>query len=446
MQGNEEAEKTIGPRAISGAGSYRWPPVKCPPVVPGSITDKILVLCLMLLPLALMLSHRAVAPLLLIAGLVIGMKPLIWQQGVTRFFMQPRLSDPLAIAGLAFFGFCLWIGVTGIWSPLEDRSRLAINVLLPVLSAGAVIWHIQRSSDDTCRTLAFWFYLSVGVAALLLGIEALTGGALRDLVPPKDESWFRHKDMAALGRGAGGLVLLAIPAFVLLHQRRASVFLPLIFVVLVGIAAFGLGIAANAAGLIAATIAFAAILFRRALGLGVVFVMLMMMGVSPVIGPIIGYFDLTLIADGKLPTSWVQRLYVWQAVSEATPDALPWGAGPDYTRFLARQGELIEISDAFAPLARVPTHPHNIFLQIWLEMGIPGIVLLSLAATAGAKAIVQVATNPSLLAASGALGAAILISFSVEASLWQVWRISILGWAAIGLAIVHVTMTRKLNI
>jgi exopolysaccharide production protein ExoQ len=137
------------------------------------------------------------------------------------------------------------------------------------------------------------------------------------------------------------------------------------------------------------------------------------------------------------PESVAARFYIWKHFSEKVGNKPIGGIGIRGTRKLQLRlpvdlGTLDE-PDQKADGRRVP-HPHNIFLQIWLELGAIGALL---ALGVGLAALWQIGTLPPLIQ----LGAAGLFAVcaAVGASgfdLWQTWLLSsyVFAWAAILLA------------
>jgi O-antigen ligase len=85
----------------------------------------------------------------------------------------------------------------------------------------------------------------------------------------------------------------------------------------------------------------------------------------------------------------------------------------------------------------MPTHPHNAFLQVWLELGIPGVAALALLIYFGMTTLTRARLSKAVTAAAAGAFAAIMVSLTVEASLWQVWRLAAMGLAASGVALAH---------
>lgn len=68
------------------------------------------------------------------------------------------------------------------------------------------------------------------------------------------------------------------------------------------------------------------------------------------------------------------RLMIWNFVGRHTLDHLPFGIGIDGSRVLSSDGETVPYNKGDI----LPDHPHNVYLQIWLELGIPGVIIAML--------------------------------------------------------------------
>jgi O-antigen ligase len=131
------------------------------------------------------------------------------------------------------------------------------------------------------------------------------------------------------------------------------------------------------------------------------------------------------------------RLYIWKHMADEVWKKPVTGLGIRGARTLKLQLPA-DLKTLRAPVTvadgrRVP-HPHNVFLQIWLELGAIG-TLLALAV--GLVALWQIGTLPALVQA-GAYGL-FAVSAVVGASafdLWQTWLFGsyVFAWAAILLA------------
>ncbi|WP_158008033.1 O-antigen ligase family protein [Methyloceanibacter superfactus] len=137
------------------------------------------------------------------------------------------------------------------------------------------------------------------------------------------------------------------------------------------------------------------------------------------------------------PASVAARFYIWKHMADEVWKTPIMGVGIRGARGLKLQlpadPKMLREANPVADGRRVP-HPHNIFLQIWLELGAIG---AALALGLGLVALWQIGTLPALVQAGAnglfAAGAAVGAS---GFDLWQTWLFAsyVFAWAAILLA------------
>lgn len=390
---------------------------------------------LALLPLTAVFGHRGVAPWLLLASLPAFVRGDFWQSAFGQLFDSPDLRQPFFAGLVSILIFCGWIFLSGFWSPKGEPS-LMLYVLAPALVGGSVVWFAMNLKGVWAYRVSYAFVLAVAGGAGVLMIEGLTGGFLRGLLPSDELGPRGARDAIALGRGVTALAPALFSAAALaamLKGKRAG----LTVIVLGFLAALMNDITANvtalAVGGVMAVLALA--MPRRALQFCGWLLLLLLFG-----APLMAFLPVEAIFaqfGGVAPPSWLHRVAVWQSVSANIPAAMPFGAGADYARIWKETAPMIDVPGAAAPLSLMPTHPHNVFLQIWLELGLVGVLSMAAFIFCGLRALTQVnPRNGVAVAVSGALGA-IAVSMFVEGSLWQVWRLAAMALAAMGAALVY---------
>ncbi len=386
-----------------------------------------------LLPLTAVFGHRGVALWLLFASLPAFVRGDFWQSAFGEVFDKPDIKNPFFAGFVAVILFCLWIFLSGFWSPKAQPS-LVLNVLAPVLVGGSVVWYSLNLTRVWAYRLSSAFALSIAAGVTVLLFEGVTGGFLRSVLPPNDPTPGAWRDVTALGRGVTALTPALFPAAAIAAMIRGRWIGA--GVIAVGLlAALSNDIAANAsaiiAGIGAAAVAVAAP--RRAVSIAG-WVMLCLLFFSPLLGllPVDAIFD----RFGAIaPASWLHRIAVWQAAGAHIPDGLPFGFGADYARIWKETAPMIDIPGSPVALPVMPTHPHNIFLQIWLELGLPGVFAIAAFVYFGMRVLRRAALPTAVI--TGMIGAvtAIAVSFLVEGSIWQVWRLAAIALAAMGVAL-----------
>ena len=135
------------------------------------------------------------------------------------------------------------------------------------------------------------------------------------------------------------------------------------------------------------------------------------------------------------PRTWEHRVGMWSYAAAEISSAGLLGAGYDASRALADRGDIIgDIASGASPdvaeMEAIRLHPHNAVLQIWLELGAPGVAALMLVlAGIGAAFLRARVPVPSRAGAAGAL-AAMSVPFLVGFGVWQGWWIATLGLVA----------------
>ena len=99
---------------------------------------------------------------------------------------------------------------------------------------------------------------------------------------------------------------------------------------------------------------------------------------------------------------------------------------------------LVNIDGDTTPGEFLPLHPHNGFLQIWLELGLPGILLVGFVTLAALRAIHKHVRHRFEKACVAATCVAGILLFELSFGAWQGWWQATL-WVAAALTIAVVT-------
>jgi exopolysaccharide production protein ExoQ len=127
----------------------------------------------------------------------------------------------------------------------------------------------------------------------------------------------------------------------------------------------------------------------------------------------------------KLSSTWEYRTWIWRFVVEHIEKKLFLGWGMDSSRFIEGGREPVHGYEAFAVFPEVlPLHPHNGFLQIWLELGAIGAVLIAAALAVLLLAIPRATEDKLAVAAYFSLAATYLAMGQVSFGIWQNWWLS----------------------
>jgi O-antigen ligase len=169
-------------------------------------------------------------------------------------------------------------------------------------------------------------------------------------------------------------------------------------------------------GLITLAVALVAPTFTRiALGIGVV---VTFFGTIPAMEWL---YSLDLIDRGNLPFSFLHRIEIWHYASKLVFERPLLGWGLDSSRSIAEKVILERGGYEFPVL---PLHPHNAFLQVWLELGLVGVafgIAIGLTVLRGIRDLPPPSQPVALAAFAGTMA-----MISVAYGIWQVWWLGVL--------------------
>lgn len=382
-------------------------------------------------------GHRGIAPCVGLMALGAALRRKTWISGFGLLSLRRMVAEPLSIAAVATLGFSIWVAATIFWSPVPGAEWLGLTVLVSALGAGAIVFEAQRASVRRAGLFATIFMAMVCAASAALMFEGLSGAYLRNVFPPEDLSPQRWKDFVALGRGVTAIAPLVFPAAVLLRRLTGSWWVAFSPAAALFVAAANFSIFANVAGISAGALAFAAALSKPRFSLKFCSALFVVALIAVPFAALIAPSEAVQNGEfGFIPPSWALRLVVWREAAEAAlGSCFPLGCGADYARALGEQGAEVEIPGWPVALPAMPVHPHNLFLQVWLELGLPGVILFAAAIIGGAIALLRAKIDSMTYGAIAAAAAVSFISVMFEASLWQVWRLSVFALAAFGCAV-----------
>lgn len=300
---------------------------------------------------------------------------LVALAGLTRRGALGRLQR--AMPGMAVvMAFLALASLSILWSPSPRAGMTVVEIGyigLGALAGGA--W-LSSLPGVEARRLTGLFLFGVFAGVLLFAVEAALDFPLH--------RWWNHvpagveiAESNVPKRTAVLLCLLVWPAAMALDRagrRGAAFLLPAIFAaacLLLTSRSAMLGVAAGGA-------AFALALWSPRLVRGALAAILTVAFVFVL--PLVLLFDRVLNLDGAewLFPSARHRVEIWGMAADRALETPFVGQGIDASRALAPEGAVSRFGTLTDSL--LPLHPHNAFLQIWLELGALGAALALAAA------------------------------------------------------------------
>lgn len=343
------------------------------------------------------------------------------------------LCDPAARTALAAhaflrnrgtqvaLGLLVWATAAVVWAPHNAWSAWAKAFVLVVCTVITVVG-LQALPQDRMRRFALLVTEACAGLFLLLLIERATGG------------FFIHIERSTAASDtlynvlSGGLTLLCCLAFCAAYflwqntQRREA-----------------------AIGFVATC--FLLSLFYRmdaapvALGVGAICFLLVRKFGRPMFVILGMALVIVTLAWGTVATfawnthaqdwlqeqglrNWASRITIWRTVAQLIAANSILGYGFDSSRIVG------QIPPPFL-------HPHNGVLQVWLELGLVGMMLMYASAARAAKAAVQTANSNTVLAVFAATVSTFSVFWSLSFGIWQGWYVAVAGLTAATLVLLY---------
>lgn len=372
-----------------------------------------------LLPVCAVALPRAVVILLVgtavLASIAAG--PKAW--GAIRRGFLTRLDRRLVL-GLA--GLILWCTAASFWSFDPPRALLLVLRVLSLFAAALVLHLVLQAADTkTHRRLGQCLVAGLGLALGIATLEILLGFPIGHLKTGNPD--YTSADTLWLNRGATALSILVWPAAGYLWRRGAKGAALVLPAVTLAVLAFLSSLAAII-GLVLAALAVSTTLLWPRLGRP----LLIAATLAATIGSPIAAHQLYAWEWQQaewLPFSAQHRVEIWRETIDYAARRPFFGYGFDTSRDLGRLVEKTEPSGRVT----ISSHPHNAPLQILVELGLVGILIVLGLAWALIRGIDRLPAQDRPFA-RGAYAASLFVACTAF-GLWQNQWIALLACTAI---------------
>lgn len=389
----------------------------------GARGDRIVTAALALgggaMALVAMASPLAIAPLF---GLIVLVVVLARGRAMLALDWPPAI---IAAFGLAL----LWAGTSFLWAN-EPRlvARLWISIAITAL-AGIALGAATTPLDTTAReTIARWLTIGIILALTLLTIEAIPRYLGWRPTPQQmiTATIATRFDASSLNRATTVIAIgvwIAAASLARRHGWRIAALLPAwAATVTPAFESLAAIVALLAGATIAIVTAIRAPLARRLLSLGVI------LGATLIVLiPHWGPFQ-RLFADRTRDGSVWHRAEIWAFVADRIAEHPVLGWGLNASRAIPGGKDLIQPG-----IEKLPLHPHNAILQLWLELGAVGASIGAAVAILVIRAATSAAADTDSRIGMAAAASAALTVAGTAYGLWQGWWMATL-WLIAALA------------
>lgn len=322
----------------------------------------------------------------------------------------------------------IWTLASFVWAPhfsVMAWAKAVIVIGLALVVCGGIA---QASKDKLERLAVPIIYTVFGLLAVLL-VERLTGGFFVGLVR---DGQITDRLLNVMN---GGLVLLSGIIFsvaALLYLKTQSWRFPVLFLAICLVLTATYRMDAVPVALVAGLLSSLFVLRWRTPAF---FVVTSAIGLGALCWPVVAYLaseaDFHIWFAENIHPNWGYRIAIWGRVSEMISENVLVGYGFDASRFVGETAGLIP--DAAGRTSFM--HPHNGLLQVWLELGLVGVVLFLAVAILSVRQIARRAPNQQALAVAAGTITASAVIWLLSFGIWQGWWLATLGLNACAVAL-----------
>ena len=376
-----------------------------------------------ILPVVVLFSGMAMAPLLFIFALLVLVKAPRAVLCTPRAFL-PNYKTMLG--GLALM-FALPLAMTPL-SLTPHVSLVTIGLVIAVCAAGAVCFLYEPTLESPGRKVLYYYGMTFVVVGLLLLQERLLNGGLIQFSFAQLHMSYERFMLKNVNRGLCALVVFIWPLMLGLYLKGKQKDAWTIFLLL-ALGVMAMHSLSAKVGLIAGALTFFGMRrFPWCTSRAIWLLIPLMLLTFPLIFLALETSFFTLPAvQAHLPASALHRLSIWHVLIEEV-NQKPWlGWGMNTTRALPLTAEQLEYIHLEGP----PLHPHSPSLQIVLEQGIIGLLLT---VSAFALLLREWVRMPQVDALKRATAGALIVAYVAAGvssfGIWQHWWISTLWISA----------------
>ena len=394
-------------------------------------------------PILGFIAPKGLSPLVII-GSILGIL-ILW-------FRRQRIEWLNFPVFLILLCFCIWALLTSIWSIDVISSSIGSARLLGNFVAGGLLFTIIKNITEDEKVLVLrFFFTGFMIVMCILALELLFAGPIFFAIKGLDIEQTGGGEVFWLNHAVVVLSLFVWPIALGLYKKLTLFKInkhPVFFIVcgffviliLSIVISFSSGTLALFFGILGAILI---LIFGRRVAIAAALItaivsFLLPFGFSVLQNPISQINSLI-----SLPSSAEHRIAIWKFTSDKVVKNPIIGWGMNASKNIPGGQSFIFSEDGKQYGRALPLHPHNTILQIWLELGLPGIVLY----VGLCIFIMMTSVNRRRLKFESAMifgqFVTILSISNLSFGMWQAWWISAI-WLSAGFMMLIVKMGRKI--
>jgi exopolysaccharide production protein ExoQ len=387
-------------------------------------------------PALAVVAPLGMAPLLIAAALAILLADAARGRGLPRDLIDAwRASRALRDFALLGGLLCAWALASSAWAVDRAQAIGAAGQVFGVLVAAIVcLAGGRRLSGSSRRVIVTTLIIGVVLALAVLAAERLSDGWLAGRLRALDAAG-PDQIFSRYNRGLTVVLLLAFAALLALRGRFVRLALGIVVLAVV-MTYFGSSLQMAA---YAATLAIGLTLcLPRLMPWMIGATIALFVAAAPLLPPLtLQTVDTDAITTRTQNVSIAHRVIIWRFSAERIAERPFTGWGMNAARAMPGGKEKVLLIPGPSPIygEQMPLHTHNAPLQWWLELGVPGAVLMAGLWLLALVRVVQIfpARMPRAIAVGAFTAAFVIANLSYGA--WQAWWLSTLVFAALFLSV-----------
>lgn len=353
------------------------------------------------------LATLGVAPWVIVTGVLLS-AAAARREGLA---LLPRGALPAALAV-----FIIWAAIASTWSTARPHAVFTTVELVYTLGPAALLMRLAWTLDDGTREAAIRALVAgLAVGLVLLAIETFGNMAIYRLANGLSWSAPYKENIRDYPATAGVLAALVVASAAVRAgaPRRAAWTLGLFFVVVMATHS----LSAKVGIVVALAVVWFAMRAERRVEQ--VLAGVTMAGFVLAIPVALALKRLGLEDATWLPGSSRQRVEIWSFAADRILHRPLFGWGFDASRHIDNAGHVSKFLPPGSSI--IPLHPHDLFLQVWLELGVPGVLIVGALMLTALRSVRRLgpAIRPFALAAYAAAIAMSSTAFGATQGWWM---------------------------
>jgi O-antigen ligase len=368
------------------------------------------------LPIAMVLANRSSPLFLSCAAIFVAAAHFLSGNGASFLSALQRMHTGAFIGLLGAVAYAL---LSLVWTVRPEAAFLALGEAVIPISAGAILiirWRIAPPPKWLFETLA----KAMLIAAGLIALELLLNFPLRQAYGGRLGPYVHNRPVVTLL-----LLLWPVLSWALLCGRKKLSLILLSALMLV--VAISDSEAAKLGLLAAAGTSILVYFFPERISRILIVGLLGFIWIQPIFGDVVAHLAPPRLIELTKAGHSKERIEIWQAFGEVARKHPVIGTGFASTASMKDHPVVRKVARGLRRPLRMG-HPHNAYLQVWVELGVPGALILSWFTLWGMRRLSEQSVSTRRMGLSALMCASAIALVSHGA--WQGWWIAALTLVA----------------